>query len=486
MADAERNVRIKFITTEEGGATTKTITERTQRMATGFRKIKQEIDGFSGMVMKTTTTFTKFTKAQKEHIAGGQKLAWENKFLRKEMSGGAQQLINNASRINKLGKQYDSFGGAMRMPMEQWKKFNQEGGKFDSIGGKVANGLRKVTHGFRGFRMEMLSVMFFGMMLQRTFMGLLQPALQMSGAMELLSTILGLMFLPVGLALIDFAMALWDWWNALSPETQKFITNMVLLGLAISTVMMIVGQFVLGIGGIIMAFGGLLGPLGLIILALAGWYLWKNYNDEIGAGLSWIVQKVDELWERFLEWGPIKAMLSSLGIDIEKLKNPIESVKGIIGKFWDWLKEEGKKFIERLLGENWKDKLKEIIASMGDVGKAILIIGDAALKITPYLLKVVELLGKIPLTLIGAMVGGIIGGPYGAAAGAAFGGGMDIARWQNQKNEINYSPTINISGMISDVTGGGGYEDLLRMMEESNRRQVEELDNMLRTRTTGG
>ena len=355
------------------------------------------------------------------------------------------------------------FAGVMKMPLENFKKLGDSSGRVDknmtknvSTMGRFGLGVRKLTHGMRGFRMEMLGVMFFGMMIQRTFMGLLRPALEMSGAMQLLSTVLGIMFLPVGLALIDFAIELLNWWNSLSSENQKQITNWILLGLALGTVMMVVGQFVLGIGSLILAFGGLLGPIGLVVAAIAGFFLWTQYNEQIKEGLMGIVGWIDQMWERFLEWEPVKNALESLGVDIEDLKDPIEIIKNKWGEFTDWILL---KLDELGLGDtldSWSSKMKGW--------------GTTIIELIPVLENLAEMLGKIvgwieklgPFAgTVGGIIGGfMVGGPIGGAIGGAGGAGFDIARLRNRRDaEQNFgnlpqfgTPEFDALGTKTDNT----------------------------------
>jgi len=183
--------------------------------------------------------------------------------LNKLMSGSAQGLIKNASNINALGKQYDSFGGVMSMPMEQFQKFNKGMGEFDSKGAQRANKLRMMTHGLKGFRMEMLGVMFFGMAMQRMFTGLLQPALQATGIFEIWSAVLTILFLPIILELLPLFLEISNFLMNLPDSTKLAIGVLALLGIAFSSLLMVVGQLALGLGSLIQLTGFMKAGTGL-------------------------------------------------------------------------------------------------------------------------------------------------------------------------------------------------------------------------------
>lgn len=186
------------------------------------------------------------------------------------------------------------FSRVMRMPMPAMKKFNDGFDRVDktmtknvSTMGRFALNTRRLTHGFRGFKMEMLGVMFFGMMITRFFKGLIQPALNMTGAMKLLTIALGIMFLPIGMLMLGWVMALLSWWQSLNPETQKAINWFVLLGLAVGAIIGTIGQFTLGIGSLIIASAALnvslFSIIGAVALLGAGifsiFYLYDQWNE---------------------------------------------------------------------------------------------------------------------------------------------------------------------------------------------------------------
>jgi len=134
-----------------------------------------------------------------------------------------------------------------------WNKRTKEG---STSMGRAALGIRKATHGMRGFRMEMLGLMFFGMSMQRMFGGLMKTALEWTGIMDLLSMTLGVVFLPVAMQLMELFIPIATWFMNLSDNTKLWIGWIVILGFTIGTIIMIIGQLALGIGSLILVFGG--------------------------------------------------------------------------------------------------------------------------------------------------------------------------------------------------------------------------------------
>ena len=116
---------------------------------------------------------------------------------------------------------------------------------------------RTLLVGMRGFRMEMLGVLFFGMALKRFFLGLLNPALQVSGVFEILQFTLQALFLPTVLNLLDPLLALSSWFINIDPDIQNIIALFALFGVGLGSVLETVGALALGLGSLAIAFGGL-------------------------------------------------------------------------------------------------------------------------------------------------------------------------------------------------------------------------------------
>ncbi len=252
------------------------------------------------------------------------------------------------TNLSEFGKNVKGANYVMKQNQQQLKAQAKGFHDWGNKGAKAAGKFRLLMHGLRGFRMEMLGVMFFGMAMQRFFNGLLKPALQITGVFELWTSILQILFLPVALMVLDWVIKLMDWISGLSEKTKKMIGIFALAGAGIGAFLFIFGQFFLGIGSIIVALGslgigliGLLGPLGLIaagIFTMAGGFgkLW----DIIKIGAGGVLSMLDTLWENFLDIPMVTAFFEKIGVDVEKLKDPLESFKKFISGIWGKIKEK--------------------------------------------------------------------------------------------------------------------------------------------------
>lgn len=169
-------------------------------------------------------------------------------------------------------------------------------------------------------------------------------------------------------------MKLLDYIMDMSDPMKKFIGWIVIAGAVIGKVLFFIGMFALGLGSLIMVAGGILAPifaaisaffsffgmliagtgifgkLGLALLIFLGVMpavqgatknagsMWEDFKNTISNAITSIVGKLDELWDRFLDSSPIQTFLESMGItgdQIEKIKNPIKTIKEAFKSFFE-------------------------------------------------------------------------------------------------------------------------------------------------------
>jgi hypothetical protein len=172
-------------------------------------------------------------------------------LIRKENITRKQNTINLADQTRVHSGFLDTMGASLPV----WQKMNAGNVRFTTLGGRVANRIRMMTQGMRGFRMEMLSVMFFGMGLSRVLIGLLQPALEAMGVFDIWRAVLEILFLPVAEDVNEELTKLLDAVDALPESVKKAIGEFTILGAILSTVLFVIGMMTLGIGGLIEVFG---------------------------------------------------------------------------------------------------------------------------------------------------------------------------------------------------------------------------------------
>ena len=266
------------------------------------------------------------------------------------------------------------FFKIMRLNGEQFRNVGKKQDKLNKKTGRYAFKLRKAIHGMKGFKMEMLGVMFFGMAMSRMFLGMLKTSTSWLGVWELLSIALGILFLPLAKKLLDWTIKFLKWVTKLTPSQKKFWNQLILVGIAVGLLLTLIGTLALGLASLVMAFGFLFSPIGLVISSLValGGFLWiKNLFSDVGDAAEYAEGK-----------------LMSFGMSGESLT--------II-----------------------KDKMADMLEGLSAMKDKWFPIG-------------VEIAGKIvngivsyfinnPLIIIGAIAGAFLGGPAVIAMGAAIG-----------------------------------------------------------------
>jgi hypothetical protein len=328
------------------------------------------------------------------------------KALAEFPKGRFSQLTSASGQLNQLRDRFDGFFKVLGMPTKQWQKFNKEGMKFNTIGGKAANRLRMWSQGLRGFRMEMLSVMFFGMGMTNFFKGLLQPAMEAVGIFELWGATLQLVFLPVALMLLDVLLPLFTWLMNLSDETKLLIGKFVLFGAILGIALFLFGTAALAVGGIIMAFSGLWNILDKIIpdINIAGVNMSSFIEAGLGIGLMktlWegLKSVVGGLMDKFLGLDFVGSLLDKLGIKVTDNKSAWDILKeafskgistitdkfgditgenGVMFKFEDWLFRL--QVMASLFWKQFKSKMDEVGINefVTSVGKLATSLADIA------------------------------------------------------------------------------------------------------------
>jgi len=332
------------------------------------------------------------------------------------------------------------FRNVFSMTLADWIQFNKSGQKFQNKGAIIANKIRMLTHGLRGFRMELLGVMFFGMGMKNFFSGLLKPSLEMVGVFDLLKTSMQLLFLPIALQILPYAIKFLNWVKELSPETKLLIGKFVLLGIALGAGLFLFGTMALGIGAIIIAFSGLFNIIDKLIpdFEFAGMQITGFVEAGLGVSLiskafNFLKGIINGVLEKLFEFDFIRDSFEKLGIVIDDTKTPIENFKALISAALKQVKKD----------LNLNETFNGINSGFGNVGKVITDNIDIMMPKIDSLVSsletiagAIEKIGRVwnslPGVATGALMGFITGGPVGAVAGGIAGGMM-----YDQVNQVN-------------------------------------------------
>lgn len=161
----------------------------------------------------------------------------------------AEYIDMNTGGIKKTYEEITSFAKGIKKTVNITKNFTDEGVKITKM-------VRTMTGVLPKFRMELLGVMFFGMAVERTFKGLLQPSLDLVDAFQGWSTGLSILFLPVAMDVLNWGLDFLDWVQKLSPEMQTLLNIIAVLGITIGTGLTLYGTLGLAFQALTIASAG--------------------------------------------------------------------------------------------------------------------------------------------------------------------------------------------------------------------------------------
>ena len=228
------------------------------------------------------------------------------------------------------------------------------------------NYIRRNTIANKKLITTMLSIMFTAQKLNFIFMGLIQPSLALVGIWDVWNTILGVVFLPIALWLLDNVfLPLMQYLINLPPNVQMVIGAFVAFGAAITAVVALGANLILLLSqlfgyssGIVFlgeAFASIspfilpiITILGFVIAAVIGFVsAWKSNFADIQGWVQVIVAGIKQMFtgfKQFLDgditdalkniWGGwvkiFVGILTILGVSITKF------LLDILTKFYDW------------------------------------------------------------------------------------------------------------------------------------------------------
>jgi hypothetical protein len=196
--------------------------------------------------------------------------------------------------------------------------------------------------------------MFAGMALQKAIGGLLQPAQDASGIMDIFGATLTILFIPAMLWLVPIFVWFLEVINGLGDDTKWAIGMVAVLGFVLAGVIMVIGQavtlmsslaaagkawdamnlfvatlsggkFASSVDAAATSLAGLLkslGPLGMVALTIATLYvtdlIWKNW----GATAPYTSENTNRQYENNMAWA------GTLGTNAPMLKGGLETIVG--------------------------------------------------------------------------------------------------------------------------------------------------------------
>lgn len=430
--------------------------------------------------------------------------------LSDRISAQSKEAMGNQQQMKDFAKGHQTFGSVMAENEMILSKGQQGIRDFGTKGAKSALAIRKFTTSLRGFRMEMLGVMFFGMGVSRMFGALLRPALEVSGVFGLFTSMLQVLFLPIIEALLPLFFRLADFVFNLSDKWKMIIGVGAILGFVLGKILFLVGMMSLGIGSVILVFGSLINTVSNLFGggALGGLVAMFAVVIPGFTAAEFVSKKLMAVWEMMKEtvgpvWEPIKTKikeaiklikdkLTEHGLDVDewsdKLGGALGTGKDGLQGIWDSMKAKWDEEIGPVF-----DSIKESMKRISDNAPEFITGMEGVAGAIERVSKAWEVISKIPAPILLAMFGAVVGARFGGqgalfGAAAGLGAGLvvevnkirparpeslfsDIAAGTTLGAPITINQTINVSGPVDNATiskigtdsGAGVSDSLLRL-----------------------
>lgn len=227
--------------------------------------------------------------------------------------------------MNSVRQNMRAFNGVTGATNKSFQHMTTESGRLnrrlavmDMAGGRAAARFRLFTRGMKGFKMEMLGVMFFGMAMANMFKNLLSPVSKVFNIFELWSTTLTVLFLPIMELLFPLFLKFSEAIMNSSEGFKIFMGILTLLGVILGTVLFIVGTLVLGLGALGVAAGTAFAAIAIGILVVIA----------ISAVITALILVIKN-WGKISDWLSAKWKNGTNAIS-DFFKNMVNNVSGFL------------------------------------------------------------------------------------------------------------------------------------------------------------
>lgn len=191
-----------------------------------------------------------------------QRLLMQEAINKSSQFTSVQEMVSDA--VNDYDYRARQAAATTKLQQEQMYGATITGHKY----GKV---LIKIHQSQQKMLMSMLGVMFFGMAIRSMFLSLFNPVMEAYGVFELFSAVLLVTFLPVMEILFPILLKLAEFFLNLPQPVQLMIGLFAAFAVVFGTILMVVGQLVIGVGALVAAFvffGPLLAGIGTALSAM--------------------------------------------------------------------------------------------------------------------------------------------------------------------------------------------------------------------------
>ena len=385
VATAERRVQIIFEILVKNAE--KNMRKLSNAVASNIQKWKQNAELLDRNTRKYVNTAARLDDIVKRSQVMGR---WTESY-QKEMGKTTEVVTQRMIRLNNLTKRQIEF---LKKQGFEVKDVTAAIGKKGQLlkrnyAATIAydTSMRRLTRAHERFKMHLLSVMFFGMQLQRAFGGLVTNALKMTGILDVLSAALNLVVFTVLEPFIPIIYEILESFINLPKETKRLI-----------------GAFIIAVA-IIGSFLAIIGMLGLALQGLKEFVADALPLDLLLAWIPGLGEFAQSLEGMLTTWGLIAIILSSIGALTTAIYTGSAALDGVLGNILSSITGMfGGMIITDAAAEEMNEEAKEteniftilnrLSRTMGEIWRSIQEEGFFE-TITKYLKKIIDYLNEI-------------------------------------------------------------------------------------------
>jgi len=244
--------------------------------------IVEMVDRFSSQAKRITSTISNIGKStqdmQKYMMGVDEAFLGKDAAMQKYLQATDKALLGTSTTAQQSAEKMadtmaltsQKMGTSQAKIVEASEKaqvsLNKQGVWVNNLTGEemnLAQATGMIGRHFRRFNMNMLSVMFLGMQLTKTFGTLVDNTLKMTGVMDFLNTSISFVLLDALWPLQEALIGLGEFLLDAPPAVQQMVGMFVLFGDVLGNVLFFVGALALGLGGLGATAGGIAGILAL-------------------------------------------------------------------------------------------------------------------------------------------------------------------------------------------------------------------------------
>lgn len=336
-----------------------------------------------------------------EYLTSRVELQGDQEVIRKlKVMEGQMRGFSNAA--NQMGAKSGAFKNFSQTITTMGDSFKNTTKITRNALGEMSVSIEKTTGNFKRFRMEFLSVMFFGMLLQRTFQRLLTSTLnffvQTSNAQTAQAQALGRLsanwqllrfaigdaiataLMPLIPTIIDIIEKVVDWVD----QHPKLVSAIIFTGVILGGFLTLLGSVKLGLDGVRTVFKGTFATIAFWVgLAVVAWSLlekgWKDTpetKDVLSESLSSLAEElsdlVNDIFNTNVEWKNMGDVIRDIAVGLAGLAVVFVNVIRVIV-------QAGKIFynVTRLMalgplamtsmGDQFRNSIDESFGKIGDI-----------------------------------------------------------------------------------------------------------------------